>query len=108
MTPTRILFPLLVLAAASPALAQGVRPPPPQPILVCQMQPRGVGSGQVTVTNVGQAPVEAGRQIIVTYNQAGAGAQAYALRSPLPPGGSQTLPLMGASMLARGCSATPG
>ena len=114
MPYARALAVVALLASAAPAAGQTVRaplPPPrptaaqPVPILVCELQPRPFGPGAARVTNIGAAPIPAGRSIIVSYSQAGASGMVVPLSSPLPPGGSQAVPLSGASLLARGCDA---
>lgn len=95
---------LPALFAAAVAAAQPVTPP----ALICEVLGRPFGPGLVKVTNIGQTPVQAGRPIVVTFLQAGAAGAVFPLRAPLPPGASQTLPLSGASLLARGCTASLG
>jgi hypothetical protein len=104
---------VIATAWAAHACAQGVRAAPafrlatpvPVAVLLCELQARPFGPGLVKVTNVGSAPVAAGRPVVVTFAQAGGGISVFPLSAPLPPGGSQTLPLSGASLLARSCSA---
>jgi hypothetical protein len=93
-------------AAAQAPVRQGISP---APILTCTLSPRPTGTGDVTVTNVGQAPLDAGRRVIISFLQAGSGGGGvYTLGAPLPPGGSMSFPASGASLLARGCIAVAG
>ena len=98
----------LLAASAAPAMAQGVVPARPAlpPALVCSLNPRPFGPGEARITNIGGTPVEAGRAITVTVIQASAVVVNYPMQAVLPPGGSISLPLTGASLLARGCVAT--
>ena len=100
---------VIATAWAADACAQRVRAAPtfrlatPAPIavLLCELQPRPFGPGLVKVTNVGAAPVAAGRPIVITYVQPGAAGPDFGNLAAAP-GGAGAAPVSGGQAPANG------
>jgi hypothetical protein len=111
----RLFIPVVAALALAPlaAQAQAQLPMPqqqqaPAVALNCQLDPRPFGPGVAKVTNISSVTIPAGRVISVIIVQAGSGGTSRVLSAPLGPGQSVDVPLTGASLLARGCSALAG